>query len=129
MILKSILLICLVVFISTHKAQSLEDNVTNITITEAKNIANEYLIKTTDYEIKSHYIKIDDSNSEWNKFIKEQPRVLTLDDVKELHLENKTYWAIYFGHKRKKGYVYFGGDGFIFIDRKSGEVIGILRGK
>jgi len=100
-----------------------------LTLAEAIQIGKEELIRRTPNSTRFHgelEIKADDDNSAWNQLIKSNPTVLEVEHYKKMHLENKSYWAIYYAPIKKKEYFILGGDAFVFIDRISGDVIDVI---
>ena len=77
--------------------------------------------------IKNLKIEADDDNSIWNDQI--QFDTFTLEDpwIKQMELDKKQCWAIYFAPKKSfwRGSVMLGGSAFVFIDKSDGSVIWI----
>lgn len=99
----------------------------SVTLSTAIEIGKKELIKidplSWDKELS---VKADDDNTVWNSHIKSSPSVLKNENVKKMQLGKKNYWAIYYVPKNYSGK---GGDGFVFIDRSDGKVIGRLLGE
>lgn len=70
-------------------------------------------------------IEANNNNTTWNNHIKSSPSVLKNETVKKMKLGKNEYWAIYYCHKRGGK----GGDAFVFIDRSTGKIMGVLLGK
>lgn len=90
----------------------------NESIAIAKKVANELGYIITELEVVA-----DSQNSLWNKH---KINILTGNIDLKKKLENEEYWVIYF---RPKDINRVGGDLFVFIDKKTGTVIGYLRGQ
>lgn len=77
------------------------------------------------YDTKVMNMEIDEQNTKWSTYILSTPSAL--EGARELKdaLKKRKYWAVYYG---PKGLV-LGGDIFIFIDRDTGEILGVLRGR
>lgn len=71
-------------------------------------------------------MKIDSNNIIWKTYISNNIYLENNPNVKS-RLENRTYYAVYLEPKNI-GKV-LGGDGYLFIDKYSGEVILYIRGK
>lgn len=97
----------------------------NVTLNEAKATAGEELAKLS-YDIESMEVTADEQNSKWEKYVSIEPSVLDGKTVKGMRLEDKDYWAIYFRPEKRS---VLGGDAWVFVDKASGKVIGILRGR
>jgi hypothetical protein len=74
-------------------------------------------------------VQADDNNSFWKDFIRNQPSIMENDQIKNMKLDERAFWAIYFSPKRKRGTINVGGDAFVFIDRDTEKVIGVLLGE
>lgn len=74
-------------------------------------------------------VKADDNNTIWKEHISSSPSVLENGDIKEMHLEEKEYWAIHYWPKKFVGTLTLGGDAFVFIDRSNGKVLGVRLGE
>ena len=69
--------------------------------------------------------KADDKNSSWLAHVVSFPGVMSIPSVKDMHLDQKIYWAVYF--RPKSGGK--GGDGFVFIEKATGRIIGSIFGE
>jgi hypothetical protein len=70
-------------------------------------------------------IEADENNTVWHEFVSEDPSVLQDDIIREMRLEDKVYWAIYYRRREEV----LGGDAWVFIDAKNGTVIGVMFGE
>ena len=75
------------------------------------------------------------ANSKWNgyrSFLENGPMHEStkrlLNDLSS-KLSGKKYWAIYIRPIRKPKEIILGGDSFVFVDAKAGNVLGVIRGK
>lgn len=126
---KYILLFFVSMFFISQEIVALNTGEKEIELEVAIMLAKEELKSKVDFSHENYEIKADDSNSVWNNFIAEQPYVLELEEVKKLRLDKKIYWAIYFGPQKKGRCHFFGGDAFVFVERSTGNIIGVLLGK
>lgn len=106
---------------------SLEQKENAVTLSEAIEIGKKELKKVGyphwDEELS---VEADDNNTIWNDHISSSPSVLENKVIKDMHLEEKEYWAIYYSPKKISGK---GGDAFVFIDRSNGKVLGVRLGE
>lgn len=110
-----------------HNNYSQSQEGKNITLLKAIEIGKEELIKIDSPSWnKELSVEADDNNTAWDNHIKSSQSVLENENVKKMQLESKNYWAIYYVPKNYSGK---GGDGFVFIDRSNGKVIGHLLGE
>ncbi|MDD5223291.1 MAG: hypothetical protein PHE84_04820 [bacterium] len=103
---------------------------TNITLSEAIKIARAGLIKKTNdpsWGKETVGIKADDNNTRWNDEVYRNPRIWLSPNIQEMHLGGKNYWAIYF---QLKVFPPIPGafNGFVFIDRTNGKILGFSLG-
>ena len=82
-------------------------------------------LKELGYKVEEMIVRADDENSRWNSYSGSRAAVLETENVKRMALETKDYWAIHLGSGGRKR----GGDAWVFVDRGSGEVIGLIRGR
>jgi hypothetical protein len=92
-----------------------------ITLNEAKNIANQEL-KKYGFNPEEMRIEADENNTVWHEHVSEDPSILQEDIIREMKLEAKVYWAIYYAPREEV----LGGDALVFIDAKNGTVIGVV---
>ncbi len=80
--------------------------------------------KKLNYSPDDFNIKIDVKNSLWQDYVSKGDLLeknLTIKDK----LKNKDFWAVYYDPKREQ----MGGDLWVFVDKKTGVIINILRGQ
>lgn len=101
--------------------------ITQITSSEAIELAkNELKKRNPKYPVDEAKITSDDENNGWKEFVSKNPAILNDSQIKNLNLDKKNYWAIYFAPKDEKT---LGGDAWIFIDRDNGKIIGVILGQ
>lgn len=78
-------------------------------------------------------IDADNENTKWNNSVLANPKILDDENIRQMELEKKKYWAIYYLIKHEpvmvdgvKMRVIGGGAGFVFIEKKTGRLIGML---
>ena len=76
------------------------------------------------YAIHNMIVDVDESNTAWNKYIS-NGFFLQSNPVLRDKLKDRVFWAIYYAPKEKQ----FGGDLWIFVDAKNGEIITRIKGK
>jgi hypothetical protein len=100
-----------------------------IEIAKAKLCEKNQTFCNQDFEI----IDADEKNTRWEKAIATAPQILDLDNIKQMKLNNKEYWAIYF--QKKKETIKMGKDvmilvddrsAYVFIEKDTGKLIGFL---
>ena len=77
------------------------------------------------YEIDDREIRIDENKRLWNDYVSLQPSFWDSHPFYKEKLEKRDYLPIYFGSEFNQ----LGGDLWVFIDRKTGEIITYLRGQ
>jgi hypothetical protein len=90
-------------------------------------VANRVAI-SAGYQIDRMKTTADESNSEWNQLLcllPNDPSDKALERIKK-RLSGREYWAIYYEPVETNR---FGGDLFVFVDKRTGKVIGYLKGQ
>ena len=77
------------------------------------------------YEVDKMRMAADESNSRWERYVAGTPGILESPLVRDMKLGDKRYWVLYFRPVEKRK----GGDAWVFVDRDTGEIIGLIRGK
>lgn len=90
---------------------------------EVMEIANKEVARLK-YNIEEMKIETDEENSHWKWYIS-KTKLIEKNQELETKLKNRNFWAIYYEPKKNQ----LGGDLFIFIDKNTGEVIGLLMGQ
>ena len=83
-------------------------------------------LKKNGYEVGEKIFDIDDDNTKWNLEISRDKNMLLSPRIQQLKLLDKAYWAVYF---KSKDELTLGGDGWLFVDKKSGCLIGFFLGE
>lgn len=78
------------------------------------------------YPVGQVNITSDDENGGWKEYVSSSPSVLNENSIKNLNLNKKDYWAIYFAPKGEKT---LGGDAWVFVDRDEGKIIAVILGQ
>lgn len=100
-----------------------------IEIAKAKLCEKRQSFCNQDFEI----IDADENNMRWNNAIATAPQILDLDNIKQMKLNTKKYWAIYF--QKKKEMIRVGKDlmilvddrsAYVFLEKDTGKLIGFL---
>ena len=76
------------------------------------------------YDTKKMKVKADTENSVWSSYLASYD---VLKENKELasKLQHRDYWAVYFEPTEPM----LGGDLFVFVNKKTGGILGVLRGQ
>lgn len=119
-----ILITLLLVIFTTAGCLSLDTRRQNMTITKkmAVEVANKKA-KELKYDIQRLDVDLDEQNSKWNNYLATS-RIKDWQPELVAPLENKNYWAVYYGPRLFQ----YGGDLWVFVDKKSGEVITFIQG-
>ena len=80
--------------------------------------------KKIGYDVGQMGVSLDIYNSTWRDYLKTSERSGAIQEI-EGKLNDRHYWAVYYSPLKEQ----LGGDLFVFIDRNTREVLGILRGK
>ena len=86
------------------------------------------LAKKSGYDVQKMDIVMDDTNSEWNRFLASGPHEGAMKPMLR-NLEGHDYWAIMFVPKQPQGGVLVGGDITVFVDKKTGKVLTYVCGQ
>ena len=95
-----------------------------MTLDDAVELAKQELEKSG-VDVETMDVTADDQNTAWEKFVAIQPSVLEGERVKAMDLGEKDYWAIH--HSPRAGVL--GGDTWVFVDKATAKVIGVVRGR
>ena len=76
------------------------------------------------YDIERMGVSLDIDNSTWRDDLKTSEQSGAIPQI-EGKLKDRHYWAVYYSPLEEQ----LGGDVFVFIDRDTGEILGIVRGK
>ncbi|MBI5748480.1 MAG: hypothetical protein HZA00_05085 [Nitrospinae bacterium] len=82
-------------------------------------------LKKLGFDTEIMTVMADEENTAWKEFVSSNPSVMESKSVREMKLNKKNYWAIYYVPKE----IALGGDAWVFIDIKDRSVIGMILGE
>ncbi len=91
-----------------------------VSIEESIEIANKELFKQG-FDIAQKKITADEKNTLWNKYFLSDEKAVKANPHIFNKLKGRNYWAIYYTPK-EMGKI-LGGEAWVFIDKKTGEII------
>ena len=74
------------------------------------------------YDVTNMQITVSRHSEPWNEYFPKESRSMYCKERKK-YLEEKEYWAVYYGSRKK------GGDCCIFVDVATGKILTTYRGK
>ena len=95
-----------------------------MTLDDAVELAKQEPKKSGVY-VEKMDVTADEENTAWERFVAIQPSVLEGEIIEGMSLEEKDYWAVYCGPKANV----LGGDAWVFVDKETAKVIGVIRGR